>query len=231
MPGLWAKHRSADPIIRTENRPDRSGNIAIDGFEGRPRNREGFRETESRTQRSLRSKDGPHQSLGMSMSALARTNTDPTRLACLLADATSNWELHAGVLLIVTHEVLARVSLGIPPGDVVPGVMIVFVVVETGLPVPGVAVLRGHPTSTHRFVPGIFAFSLPPRARWEGALVPENPLLEDQPRGALTLLLAGGNVTPQGAFRRVLFAGATRASDRALNGAAGQELRPRPVIN
>ena len=115
------------------------------------------------------------------MRALARTNTDPTRLACLLADATSRWELHAGVLLIVTHEVLSRVSLGIPPGDVVPGVMIVFVVVETSLPVPGVAVLPGYPTSAHLLVLGIFAFPLLPRARWEGALVPENPLLEDQP--------------------------------------------------
>jgi hypothetical protein len=164
------------------------------------------------------------------MRALARANTDPTRLACLLADATANGELHAGVLLIITYEVLSWVSLGVPPSNVVPGVVIVFVVVETSLPVPGVVVLPSDPARAHSEVLGIFAFPLLSWARWEGALVPENPLLENQPWGALTLLLAGRNVTPQGAFSRGNLR-ATGAGDRAPNGATSQELRPRSVVD
>jgi len=101
----------------------------------------------------------------MSMRALPSANTDPTRLACLLANATANWELHAGVLHIIIHQMLPWVGLGVPPSNVVPGVVIIFVVKETSLPVPGVVVLPCDPAGAHSEALWSFAYPLLPLAR------------------------------------------------------------------
>jgi hypothetical protein len=111
--------------------------------------------------------------------------------------------------------------------------MIIFIFVETGFPTPGafpIDAFNGYITRALRFVPLTVAFSLSSRARREGAFIPGNPLLEDQFRRALTLLLAGRDVAPESAFRGLLV-GATGAGDRRPNSASGQELRPRAVVN